>query len=155
MAADPEALATVVAAAVRAKATVVVADPAEAGERRLLNFGHTLGHAIEAALGYRKLRHGEAVAYGMLFALRLARRRGLPGREADRLRALIRRLEPPRLPAVGERQLLAAMARDKKARESGLVWVLPRALGRGQVVTDVADAELRRELAAFLAAPWD
>jgi 3-dehydroquinate synthase len=155
VAADPEALATVVAAAVRAKATVVVADPAEAGERRLLNFGHTLGHAIEAALRYRKLRHGEAVAYGMLFALRLARRRGLPGREADRLQALIRRLEPPRLPAVGERQLLAAMARDKKARESGLVWVLPRSLGRGQVVTDVADAELRRELAAFLAAPWD
>ena len=56
----------------RAKATVVIADPTEAGERRLLNFGHTLGHALETALGYRGLRHGEAVAYGMLFALRLA-----------------------------------------------------------------------------------
>ena len=154
VAADPEALAPVVAAAVRAKATVVVADPFEAGERRLLNFGHTLGHAIEAALGYRKLRHGEAVAYGMLFALRLARARGLPDGDADRLRVLIRRLRPPALPALDRAELVAAMARDKKARESGLAWVLPEALGRGTVVDDVGDAELRRELAAFLADPW-
>jgi 3-dehydroquinate synthase len=152
--ADPEALAPVVAAAVRAKATVVVADPAEAGERRLLNFGHTLGHALEAALGYRKLRHGEAVAYGMLFALRLARRRGLAAKDGDRLRALIRRLGLPALPAVDRAQLLAAMARDKKARESGLCWVLPEALGSGRMVDDVAAAELRAELGAFLSDPW-
>jgi 3-dehydroquinate synthase len=154
VAADPEALAPVVAAAVRAKATVVVADPMEAGERRLLNFGHTLGHALETALGYRKLRHGEAVAYGMLFALRLASRRGLRAKDADRLRRLIHRLEPPPLPAVDHGELLAAMARDKKARESGLVWVLTEALGSGKVVADVGAAELRGELTAFLADPW-
>jgi 3-dehydroquinate synthase len=154
VAADPDALAPVVAAAVRAKATVVVADPAEAGERRLLNFGHTLGHAIEAVLDYQRLRHGEAVAYGMLFALRLARGRGLKANEADRLRALIRRLELPALPAMDRGELLAAMARDKKARETGLVWVLPESLGRGAVVDDVGAAELRRELSAFLIDPW-
>jgi 3-dehydroquinate synthase len=153
-AADPEALAPIVAAAVRAKATVVVADPAEAGERRLLNFGHTLGHAVEAALGYRRLRHGEAVAYGMLFALRLARARGLAAQDADRLRSLIRRLELPRLPALDRGGLESAMARDKKARQSGLVWVLPASLGRGKMVEDVGAPELRRELAAFLDDPW-
>ncbi|MFQ5351347.1 MAG: 3-dehydroquinate synthase, partial [Thermoanaerobaculia bacterium] len=155
VAADAEALAPVVAAAVRAKATVVVADPNEAGERRLLNFGHTLGHAIEAVLDYRRLRHGEAVAYGMLFALRLARRRGLGSKEVDRLQALIRRLELPALPKMGRARLLAAMGRDKKARESGLAWVLPEALGRGVLVDDIDGPELRRELAAFLADPWD
>jgi 3-dehydroquinate synthase len=154
VAADPEALAPVVAAAVRAKATVVVADPTETGERRLLNFGHTLGHALEAALDYRRLRHGEAVAYGMLFALRLALARGLPVADAERLRRLIERLEPPPLPAVDRGSILRAMASDKKARESGLVWVLPPRLGRGQVVTDVGVAELRRELSAFLTDPW-
>jgi 3-dehydroquinate synthase len=154
VAADPEALAPVVAAAVAAKATVVVADPNEAGERRLLNFGHTLGHAIEAVLGYRRLRHGEAVAYGMLFALRLARARGLAARDADRLRAAIRRLEPPPLPGLEPAALVAAMGRDKKARESGLAWVLPDRLGRGSIAEDVTEAELRRELAAFLADPW-
>ena len=154
VAADPEVLAPVVAAAVRAKATVVVADPNEAGERRLLNFGHTLGHALEAALGYRKLRHGEAVAYGMLFALRLAVRRGLAAKDADRLKALIRRLGPPPLPAVDRGALLASMARDKKSRESGLVWVLPEKLGRGRMVDDVGAAELEGELEAFFADPW-
>ena len=154
VAADPEALAPVVAAAVRAKATVVVADPSEAGERQLLNFGHTLGHAIEAVLDYQRLRHGEAVAYGMLFALRLAQGRHLGAIEADRLRALIGRLELPPLPAMNRAALLKAMARDKKARESGLVWVLPEGLGRGTVVDNVGAAELRRELSAFLADPW-
>ena len=153
VAADPEALAPVVAAAVRAKATVVVADPAEAGERRLLNFGHTLGHAIETALDYRRLRHGEAVGYGMLFALRLARRRGLGRRDADRLRRAILRLELPPLPPLDAGGLVAAMARDKKARESGLAWVLPASLGRGAIVEDVTATELRRELTAFLADP--
>ena len=87
-------------------------------------------------------------------ALRLAGRRGLRNRDADRLRQLIRRLDPPALPAVDPTALLAAMARDKKARESGLVWVLPEALGRGQMVTDVGKSELRGELAAFLDDPW-
>ncbi len=154
VAADAEALAPVVVAAVRAKATVVVADPTEAGERRLLNFGHTLGHALETALGYRRLRHGEAVAYGMLFALRLAHSRGLSARDGDRLRALIRRLEPPSLPAVDRLELLRALSRDKKAREAGLAWVLPETLGRGKIFTDVGLAELRREVTAFLADPW-
>ena len=154
LAGDPEALAPVVAGGAAAKVAVVEADPGEAGERRLLNFGHTLGHAIEAVLCYRHLRHGEAVAYGLLFALRLAGRRGLPPADGERLRAVLARLDLPPLPALPPGDLTEAMARDKKARESGLVWVLPERLGRGRVVADVSPEETRRELDAFLRDPW-
>ncbi len=154
LAVDPEALGPVIAAAAAVKIRLVERDPDERDERRLLNFGHTLGHALETARGYRGLRHGEAVAYGMLFALRLAERRGLAPAVAARLRALIARLDLPPLPALEVAQLTAAMDRDKKARESGLVWVLPRALGEGRMVSDVSREELLRELAGFLADPF-
>ena len=148
----------VVAASVRAKLRVVAGDPEEGDSRRLLNFGHTLGHALEAEFGYRGLRHGDAVGHGMRFALRLARRRGLDAGFADRLEWLIDRLDPPALADV-ERELgvrlqadrlIEAMGRDKKARESGLVWVLPAAPGRGEMVADVDPALVRKELQAFL-----
>ncbi len=150
----PEALAPMVVAAAKAKARLVERDPAESDERRMLNFGHTLGHAIEAELGYEQLRHGEAVAYGMLFALRLARRRGFERSLADRFRKLVERLAPPPLPPLSVPGLLAAMARDKKGGEGGLAWVLPEKLGEGQIARDVGAEELADELAAFLADPW-
>ncbi len=98
LARDAHALAPVVAAAVAAKAEIVEADPEEGDLRRLLNFGHTLGHALESLSGYSGLRHGEAVGYGMLFALELARERGLEARVAERLVALIRKIGLPPLP---------------------------------------------------------
>jgi 3-dehydroquinate synthase len=153
LAGDAAALAPVVAAAAALKIEVVERDPDESGDRRLLNFGHTLGHAIESACGYQGLRHGEAVAYGMLFALRLARRRGLAAADAGRVAALLGRLELPPLPALAARDLAARMARDKKARESGLVWVLPAALGRGKMVEGIGWDEVTAELGAFLRRP--
>lgn len=171
LAADAEALTPVVAASIRAKLGVVEADLEEGDRRRLLNFGHTLGHALEAEFGYRGLRHGDAVAHGMKFALRLALRRTDDRRSdsradaqgdlaafVDRLERLIDRLGPPDLGSL-ERQrgvrldvdrLLAAMGRDKKARESGLVWILPAAPGRGEIVADLDPALVRTELQAFL-----
>lgn len=154
LAGDPEALAPVAAEGAAAKIAVVEGDPEEHGARRLLNFGHTLGHAVETALGYRGLRHGEAVAYGMLFALRLATSRGLPQADAGRLRSLLARLGLPPLPPLDADDLQRAMTRDKKARESGLVWVLPVRLGEGRPVADVGAAEVRRELPAFLRDPF-
>ncbi len=152
---DPEALAPVVAAAAVAKCGVVERDPAEGDYRKILNFGHTLGHAIEGVLAYRDLRHGEAVAYGMLFALRLAGRHGGVSDELDRrLRRLLRRLEMPPLPALSAAALGEFFSRDKKATEGGLTWVLPRALGRGEMVSDIAPGDVLDELAAFLADPW-
>jgi 3-dehydroquinate synthase len=157
LAGDADLLAPVVAGAAEAKLSVVERDPTEQGLRKLLNFGHTLGHAIETALTYDgTLRHGEAVAYGMLFALRLAGARGLSSDDASRLVRLLERFDLPPLPAerLEVEALVTAMGRDKKARESGLGWVLPRRLGHGETVGDVSPDEVRRELSAFLADPW-
>ncbi len=154
LAGRPEPLGPVVAAAAAAKVAVVERDPAEEGDRRLLNFGHTLGHAIEAALGFSALRHGEAVAYGILFALRLSEARGLPAEDAGRLRALLARLDLPPLPPLPPRELLALMARDKKAVEGGLAWVLMDRLGHGWIEPRIETAEIEAELAPFLSEPW-
>jgi 3-dehydroquinate synthase len=151
---DPGALGPVVAAAAAAKIRVVERDPTEQGDRRLLNFGHTLGHALETAGGYSGLRHGEAVAYGILFTLRLAARRGLAADLAPRLAALLARFELPPLPAADPEELLAHMGRDKKAHEGGLVWVLPAALGEGRMVDGIGRAEVAGELRGFLPDPW-
>jgi 3-dehydroquinate synthase len=153
LAGDPAALGPVVAAAAAAKIAVVERDPIEKGDRRLLNFGHTLGHAIESACGYSGLRHGEAVGYGILFALRLARTRGLDRPSAERIHRLILRLGLPPLPELDAETLLAATARDKKALESGLVWVLPRTLGEGWMTGGVPSAEVLAALRAFLRDP--
>lgn len=153
LAGEGAALVPVVAASIAAKARVVELDPEERDARRLLNFGHTLGHAIETVLGYSTLRHGEAVAYGLLFALRLAERRGLEAEIAMRMRRLLARLELPPLPPLDLDRLLAAMGRDKKATEGGLVWVLPAALGEGRMVRAVGGEEVRAELSGFLRDP--
>ncbi len=167
LAADPEALAPVVASAAAAKIAVVELDPSEAGPRKVLNFGHTLGHALEVALAAGSpdpaapppappsappLRHGEAVGYGMLFALRLAERRGRAPEAAARARRLIARFELPPLPAVEPEALLAAMRRDKKARESGIAWVLPGRPGAAALDERFDEAEIAAELRDFLAA---
>jgi 3-dehydroquinate synthase len=140
VAADPDALAPLVEGAVRVKAAVVAADEHEqAGDGRVgrlvLNYGHTLGHALERLAGYRGLRHGEAVALGMVFAARVAEAIGLarPGLADGHVR-LLAALD---LPVGGVRldpdQVLAAMATDKKQRK-GLRLVLLRELGQPEVV---------------------
>ena len=158
LAGDPGSLTRVVAASIQAKLGVVEADLEEGDRRRLLNFGHTLGHAIESEFGYKGLRHGDAVGHGMRFALRLALRRGLDPEFASRLGRMIDRLGPPRLGTVEQQcgvrldvdRLVDAMGRDKKARESGLVWILPAEPGRGEIVADLDPALVRSELQAFL-----
>lgn len=151
---DGRALGPAVAAAAAAKVRVVERDPEEQGDRLLLNFGHTLGHALESACLYQGLRHGEAVAYGLLFAWRLSIRRGLDPEVAARGRRLVARLGLPPLPELSPAALVDLMARDKKAREGGLAFILQRGLGEGRIVTGIEDAELLAELAAFLAEPW-
>ncbi len=155
LAGDAAALAPVAAAAAAAKVAVVERDPEEAGERALLNFGHTLGHAIESAAGYAGLRHGEAVAYGILFALRLALRRGCPPADAERLARLLARLDLPPLPPLAADDLARRLGRDKKAREGGLPWVLPAALGDGRIVRGIPPAEVAGEIPRFLTDPFD
>ncbi|MEE9561816.1 MAG: 3-dehydroquinate synthase [Thermoanaerobaculia bacterium] len=155
LAGDAKALAPVVAAAIQGKIEIVERDPTEQGERRLLNLGHTLGHALETSMGYRALRHGEAVAYGTLFAIRLASRRGeLDRATAERIRGLLSRFRLPELPELAAGELMEIIARDKKARESGLSWILPRQLGQCEIVADIAESEVLQELEPFLADPF-
>jgi 3-dehydroquinate synthase len=154
LAGDPAELGPVVAAAAAAKIAVVERDPVEQGDRKLLNFGHTLGHAIETAGSYAGLRHGEAVAYGILFAGRLAVRLGFDRGLPERLRSLLARLGLPPLPGLDADELVSLMARDKKARESGLSWVLPAGPGKGEIVDGIGMDVVREELGGFLAEPF-
>ena len=116
---------------VRCKADIVSRDEKDTGERIILNFGHTVGHAVEACQRYEGLHHGEAVAVGMSAITALSEARGLtaPGTLA-RLNALLDALGlPRRLPPIPPEELLAAMRRDKKAAGSTLRVVLLREIG--------------------------
>jgi len=131
---DPAALERVVRRSVEIKAEVVAADEREAGRRAILNFGHTVGHAIEATAKFAVL-HGEAVAIGMACEARLAAALGIaaPG-TADRVCALLERYGLPlERPATGTvDDLIAAMHHDKKARAGAVRFALPRAVGEMQ-----------------------
>jgi len=142
---DGEALTHAIAESCRIKAEVVAADERESGERALLNFGHTFGHAIETGAGYGEWLHGEAVAAGMAMAAALSARLSLlPAADAERLVALIRRarlpVDPPRF---GADRYLALMSHDKKVVAGALRFVLLRALGDAFVTADVRPADLR------------
>jgi len=135
---QPGELLEVIYRAAGIKAAIVAADVREAGLRRLLNFGHTLGHGLEAASRYR-LPHGRAVALGMLMALRLSERlTGLPEGESRWGQQLLRNFGyAERLPRLDREVVLAALARDKKRLEAGLVFVLLRRLGEAVIQEDV------------------
>jgi 3-dehydroquinate synthase len=143
LAGDTHALAKVVTASVKVKADVVAADEKESGVRMILNFGHTIGHAIEAATQYRKLLHGEAVAWGMIAALHLSLSRGrITPAQFDRCHALILRYGPlPTFRAPAEK-LVALTSADKKNRSGRRAFVLATGIGSTEVVYDVTDAEL-------------
>lgn len=155
---EPKSLKRSILAALQVKARIVERDEREQGVRQKLNFGHTIGHALEASTGYRGLRHGEAVGWGMLVATRLAERLGLaPPQATRRIDALVRRVgslpKPPGLPPARlYRQLFA----DKKKREDDLRFVLPRRIGRVEIVGGIARDEIEaalREVLSLRAAP--
>ncbi|MEO6922520.1 MAG: 3-dehydroquinate synthase, partial [Bryocella sp.] len=140
---DHAALAHVIAASVAVKARVVAADEKESGERMLLNLGHTLGHAIEAATKYRVLLHGEAVAWGMIAAIDIAQRRALvTPAQAERMTKLIRAFGPLKHFTADAETLVALTAKDKKNRSGARSYVLPIGIGDATVVRDVTEAEL-------------
>jgi 3-dehydroquinate synthase len=145
---NADVLLDVVAESCRIKAAVVAADEREAGPRRILNFGHTAGHALEAVTKYRRFRHGEAVAYGMLVACELAVLRGaLAERDRRALADLIASLGPlPPIADVSSTQMLEAMRRDKKVVAGRLHFVLPTAVGATAIVDDVTEKEMKKAL---------
>jgi 3-dehydroquinate synthase len=146
---DADALSAIIAESCRIKAGVVSADEREAGPRRILNFGHTAGHAVEAVTRYRRFRHGEAVAYGMMVAAQLAAARGaLAPRDQEALLSVIASLGPlPPIADLSVAQVLEAMRHDKKVVAGRLHFVLPTAVGATAIVDDVTEKELAAALA--------
>ncbi|HKV43439.1 MAG TPA: 3-dehydroquinate synthase [bacterium] len=152
---DPDMFAWIVARCATYKAGVVAGDELEAGPRMVLNYGHTIGHGIEAAASYRGLTHGEAIAVGMTLEARIAVRMGLCDEELlDRQTRLLEALGLPvrlrtlcRGGAPAGRAVQAAMGHDKKAAEGRLRFVLPQALGRTAIREDVSPALVAEVLA--------
>jgi 3-dehydroquinate synthase len=122
---DPVELEGLIAQSVRLKAEIVSADEQEGGLRRVLNLGHTIGHALEAETGYRSLLHGEAVAWGLIAAASIA----------DAVLSL------GRLPElkVSARKILARLQSDKKTQNGAVHFVLPRGIGKVEIASDVPD----------------
>ena len=152
LAGEAAALQRVVSSSVAMKAEVVGMDERESGLRMILNFGHTLGHAIEAVTGYKKLLHGQAIAWGMLAAIHISRsRKLLPEQDALRMADLIRAYGPlPRFRARID-DLIGATGSDKKNKAGTRRFVLTQGIGNAVVVENVTDAELVSALERVLA----
>ncbi len=141
---DPSVVEKVIAESVRLKARVVSADEREGGLRQVLNFGHTIGHALEAETRYTQLLHGEAVAWGMIAATKIALSTGkLDSATAERISDAI--LGFGRLPRmkVQTTGVLKRLHSDKKTRQGVVHFVLPRQIGRVEIVSDVPAAAVR------------
>ena len=149
---DFQIVSEVVAQCCSLKAQVVAEDELETGIRAILNFGHTLGHALEAATDFGYYLHGEAVLIGMVLAVKLAFLRGVvPTSDAERLLYLFDRIELKKAPqGLEANPVVAAMQQDKKRIGQTLVFILPVAAGDVRAFHDVAHKDVLRVLAWYL-----
>jgi len=137
---DGAALEWVIAESVKLKAEVVSADERESGLRRVLNFGHTIGHALEAETKYRRFLHGEAIAWGMIAAAHIAATVGrIDSHTARRISDAVIGLGPLPKVEVRSRNILRLLRADKKTRDGIMHFVLPREIGKVEIVNDVPD----------------
>ncbi len=129
---DPDALSWIILRCIAIKARVVSEDEREGGVRQILNFGHTLGHALEAATGYKRFAHGEAIGWGMISATLMGLATGrVSESDASRIIRLVANVGPlPSLRGIHASQLRPIVAGDKKARGGRVRWVLPRRIGK-------------------------
>jgi 3-dehydroquinate synthase len=148
----PEAVDRIIADSVRIKAEVVSADEREGGLRRILNFGHTFGHALEAETGYTRFLHGEAVAFGMRAAVYLAERTGyLSAEDSVDILEAIRLYGPiPPLEGVSAERLLARLGSDKKTIQGHVHFVLPERIGEVKVVSGIDEKVVLMAIQAAL-----
>ena len=153
LARDAEALTYAISRSCEIKATVVARDEREHDLRAILNFGHTFGHAIEAATGYEKYLHGEAVGLGMIIAADLSHRLGMiDGAVKERLRELLARTGlPVEAPRIGAARAYELMQMDKKVMAGAIRLVLLEKLGRAIVTADYSQKALDAALAEFFA----
>ena len=145
---EGSAVAPLVSASCRIKAAVVAADERESGPRRILNFGHTVGHALEAVTKYKRFRHGEAIGYGMLAALAIGVARGVtPKSLGEEIDALITQLGPlPSVADISSKEVLAAMTLDKKVVNGTLHFIAASDRGKTIELTDVSEREIKTAL---------
>jgi 3-dehydroquinate synthase len=150
---DASTVERIIADAVRIKAEVVTADEREGDLRRILNFGHTFGHALEAETKYERLLHGEAVAFGMRAATILAERTGrLDSTGAAAIQKVIARYGPiPALDGIRAASLAARLRSDKKTIQGKVTFVLPVKIGEVQMVSGIEDGAVLDSIAAALA----
>jgi 3-dehydroquinate synthase len=136
---DSAALGWIIPRCAAIKARVVTADEREGGLRQILNFGHTIGHALEAVTGYKRFLHGEAIGWGMIAATLMAVATGkLSDAEAIRIIRLVASIGPlPSLGKIKASELRPILAGDKKARAGRVRWVLPRRIGKTEWGIDV------------------
>jgi 3-dehydroquinate synthase len=148
LALQPELIDGLIADAVRIKAEVVSADEREGDLRRILNFGHTIGHAIEAETSYVRFLHGEAVAWGMLAATRLAELLGmLPENEVARINRTIQAYGPlPSADGIDPDRLISRLASDKKTLQGKVHFVLPTRIGEVKVVSGIDTVVIREAI---------
>lgn len=144
----PDELDWLIARNVSIKAAVVQADERESGLRAILNYGHTVGHAIEAAAAFEHYRHGEAVVLGMLAAAEIAFRRGLwSAGERQRHDALLLRLHiPPGVKQLDAGRILDSTHTDKKRIGGRLRFILPRAVGAVELVDGIEEREVEQAI---------
>src|SRR5579884_43753 len=150
--AEPQLVEELIAAAVRIKAEVVSADERESDLRRILNFGHTVGHALEAETEYTRFLHGEAIAWGMLASTRLAELIDmLPASDASAIRKVICRFGPlPRANDLNPDRLIERLAGDKKTLQGKVHFVLPLSIGQVKVVSGIPNAAIRQAITESL-----
>jgi len=144
---DAASLERLIGASVKVKAEVVAADERESGLRRILNFGHTLGHALEAENGYRRVLHGEAVAWGMVAATMIAEESSRVDRETARriISAVQGFAKWPKFHAP-PRNILRRLVHDKKTLKGVVHFVLPTRLGDVEIVSDVPERMVMRAI---------
>lgn len=149
---DTAMLERVVFRCVAAKALVVAKDERDRGPRAILNYGHTAGHALEAATGFR-VSHGRAVAFGMRVAARIALAMDLCSKRLVESQDSVLTAFglPDRPPRADPRRVLAALALDKKARRGKVAWVMPRRMGHAEIGHAVPGALVRRVVTRSLA----
>ena len=142
---DTSMLERIVFRCVAAKALIVAKDERDRGPRAILNYGHTAGHALEAATGFR-VTHGRAVAFGMRVAARIALSRELCSKRlVESQESLLEAFGlPDKPPHVEPKRVLAAMALDKKARRGKVAWVMPRRIGHAEIGHAIPSALVRR-----------
>ena len=147
---EPQVLHKAVQTSCKIKADVVATDEKEAGVRATLNFGHTVGHAIEAVTGYKRYRHGYAVSIGMRAAAELSRIKGrLSEAEVDRISDLLQRAGLPTvIPGdIGLKAMLSAMSHDKKVSRGDIRFALLDKIGACYITGDVEKSEIREAIA--------